>query len=217
MPKEKYNIQEGLKNFHVLVKRIDEGKSSGPVPRPTRMFFVEGLGGVTIGGELFFEYEKVLQQLTPDDDSELTHSRGEMDRLLQISALKALDVFEKAKDIPLEQRITSEVEALKKQLTGSSVKWDVWRCIFGLKTPSNDCQFGPLLLCKPQHEAAVAAKKLIEAKINASPHADSYRKIVNMWPDESETVVLCRIECQAAGGESARHLAKMELDATLTA
>lgn len=215
MPKEKYNIQEGLKNLKALIKRLDEGKSSDPVPRPTRGFIDQELGGIIIGGELFFEYERVLQQLTPDDESRQTRTRDEIDHLTQIGVLKALDILKKSEDTTLEHRIDCEVEALRNQLTAPLVKWEVWRRVFGLKIPSNGFQFGRLLFCKPQHEAAVAAKKTIEAKINASPHADSYRKIVDIWPDDSQDAVLCRVEVQAGGGKGARHLAQVELDATL--
>lgn len=215
MPKEKYNVQEGLKKLRTLIPQLVHGSSTGLSSRPTRMFYQEGLGGLTFDGELAAEYERVLQQLTPDEETGLTRTRGETDKLLSTGVLKALDIREKQTGTTLEQRIGNEIKALKDQLTAPLMKWKVWRRIHGLKIPTEGFQFGQVWFCGPQHETAKATKAVIEAKIDAMPPTivKWHRENLSLWSDSSDDAVLCRVEVQATGGESARHLAKVELDA----
>ena len=218
MPKEKYNLKEGLNDLRKLIPRwAQTDDSPPPPPHLSRMFYQAELGGLTLSREEAAEYERVLQKLTLDDETKLVHTRAEVDKLLSTAVLKALDILGKEPSTTLQERIDREVDALKTELTSAPVEWDVWRDIEGLIIPAEGFQFGNVFFCHRQHAEALAAKKSVETRINSyKPNiAKWHRDELKCFERTDSNWVLCRVKVKAAGGESARHLAKIELDAAI--
>lgn len=133
-------ITQIIESFEIFLRNITDSsnlKTGDFVPSGGVWFWNAEEGSVEITGDEKFEYLRLLNEFSEDNEIRETFSRQAIDKLLKTCIFEVLDIAQKRRERDSQARISDAVKALKKELEGPPEQWSVALRVEGLDLGEN--------------------------------------------------------------------------------
>jgi hypothetical protein len=213
VPKDK--LSAVLNNIAEFLRDLDSDEEVSEDPENEVLFMLAEEGGLHLNGNEALQYREHLKSLVDTIGSEIIGSKA-IEILYRKAILTTLDIQEKRRSQPFEDRLKGSIEELRQSLTAAPTTFHVYYPVYGLALEGLPVQVGNVQFCifKDDHlspfiEAWSGPADDENAKENRRSVADSIRdsRIIG------QPVGL--VEVKALEDEAAKALTFKELTLTL--
>ncbi|MBI1983745.1 MAG: hypothetical protein HYS61_06070 [Acidobacteria bacterium] len=212
------NTLRQLENF-IRKLHADSGVAAPPPEEFPQVFFTRGdLGGLMLWGDDASEYRSCLQNFwsAVGNRVEKTISLKEVETIIQVAILEALDVTESTGEPVFESRLAKSVEKLRSALGAQTVPWEAHLEVVGLGTDGLPSNFGGIEF----HEVNDAALGKLAEKRNLVTAPEAREKL-SKWHSNLDGKIKGKtyacVTVRAVDSTAALHLAKKRLRLVLDA